>query len=96
MKGYRSRPGRPEADRDIQRKSRLGVTRDTAERLLAEQGGVCPICLRPVTLADAVDHDHATGAARGLLHKPCNTALGMLGDDASAADRAADYLRRHR
>lgn len=42
-----------------------------------------------------IDHDHNSGAVRGVLCSWCNTALGLLGDDPERMDRAAEYLRNH-
>jgi hypothetical protein len=39
-----------------------------------------------------VDHDHRTGAVRGLLCVDCNVALGRFKDDIEAVRRAAEYL----
>jgi hypothetical protein len=40
-----------------------------------------------------VDHDHETGAIRGLLCKHCNSSLGKLGDNLEGLMRAVDYLK---
>jgi hypothetical protein len=40
-----------------------------------------------------VDHDHNTGAVRGLLCHSCNTGLGHLGDSVETLARALDYLQ---
>mgnify|MGYP000933626974 CR=1 FL=1 len=42
-----------------------------------------------------IDHDHETGKVRGLLCSPCNTSLGLLGDDPARIRRAAEYLERN-
>lgn len=41
-----------------------------------------------------VDHDHSTGAVRGLLCHNCNRALGLLKDNKDSILRAASYLER--
>ncbi len=49
------------------------------EKLLAQQNGVCAICGKvQVGHRLSLDHDHETGKFRGLLCKPCNSALGKL------------------
>jgi hypothetical protein len=41
-----------------------------------------------------VDHDHDTGAIRGLLRFTCNNALGDFRDSHDLFQAAADYLDR--
>lgn len=49
------------------------------QRMLAQQGGLCPLCGLPIEKGtDVLDHDHATGALRGVLHRGCNALLGNL------------------
>src|ERR1700722_2469042 len=61
---------------------------------LAAQGGVCAICKSPPVegMRLGVDHDHDTGALRGLLCNSCNRGIGQLKDDAWRVRRAASYL----
>jgi hypothetical protein len=53
-----------------------GMTIEQYERLLAKQDGHCALCLawRPSAHRSSlyVDHDHETGAVRGLLCSYCN------------------------
>lgn len=52
---------------------------DVYDRSFAMQGGGCAICGRPPARNKLhLDHDHATGEARGLLCCPCNRLLGWL------------------
>lgn len=70
-----------------------GLTRGEYDRLYAFQGGCCAICRRATgkTRRLAVDHDHETGAVRGLLCGPCNkTVLGFGG---AIIENAFHYLR---
>ena len=48
------------------------------------QNGICPICLKPLadspltTYKLSLDHDHATGEPRGLLHQSCNMKVAQI------------------
>lgn len=90
-----SHPGRGMRPYDHATRLRaFGLTSADYQALLASQGGVCAICGRPEHGRRlAVDHDHITGAVRGLLCRHCNLALGQFGDDPARIDRAASYLR---
>jgi hypothetical protein len=67
-----------------------GLTEADLAALVASQGGLCAICgERP---AVHVDHDHVTGAVRGVLCFPCNAALGQFKDRIDLLARAASYL----
>jgi hypothetical protein len=78
-----------------------GITGAQYDRLFVLQNGRCYICQRKSKRRLAVDHDHATGAVRGLLcpdpERGCNHAiLGPLeaspGGALAAAKRMVDYL----
>jgi hypothetical protein len=64
------------------------------ERLLAAQGGRCAICrARPKSKRLAVDHDHKTGAVRGLLCSRCNHDLmGSAWDSMAMASALWHYM----
>jgi hypothetical protein len=72
-----------------------GMTPEEYEVLVEAQGGVCAICGRPEPEGRKlhVDHNHRTGARRGLLCGPCNRALGMFEDDPERLLAAAAYLQ---
>ena len=42
------------------------------------QKGICPICDKPLTSKISLDHDHATGEPRGLLHQQCNLKVAQI------------------
>lgn len=70
-----------------------GLTPEAYAALLERADGRCEMC-REVLKRICVDHDHTTGAVRGLLCNGCNGALGRLGDNEAGLLRALAYLRR--
>lgn len=69
---------------------RYGVSMDQIEEMERNQGGVCAICAQPGELV--IDHDHVTGAFRGLLCDACNLGIGHFKDDAGIVGAAIRYL----
>lgn len=73
-----------------------GIPGETYDALLALQGGRCFICREmPRTRRLAVDHDHVTGAVRGLLcagqEQGCNWNYRKALGDPEVARRILDY-----
>jgi hypothetical protein len=84
-------PRRRARQRRYERQKRYGVTPEAYDSLVQAQEGRCGICQRSIRPL-CVDHDHATGAIRGLLCTSCNIGVGHLGDDAQRLRAAARYL----
>lgn len=61
-------------------------------RLVADLGNHCAVCKETPTDSLRVDHDHQTGAVRGLLCRNCNVALGLLKDSHDRVRTLLDYL----
>lgn len=74
-----------------------GLTKEAWQELFISQGECCAIC----KTYDAsgrlwhVDHDHATGAVRGILCHGCNTGLGGFKDNPEALSSAINYLVKY-
>lgn len=79
------------ASKSEQARKHLYGLRDYAI-LFNEQGGKCAICRVNTKLV--VDHDHETGAVRGLLCGKCNLGLGHFNDDRGIIGSALEYLAR--
>lgn len=79
---------------DKARKIKYGMEAGLYDRLASEQGHACAICRRHRKLV--VDHDHVTGAIRGLLCKPCNSAIGFFEDLPDVVQSAHEYLKHHK
>lgn len=80
-------------------KRRYGISMEDYDLLFRSQEGRCAICGKqrpqwPHQDHLKVDHDHNTGAVRGLLCQPCNVAIAVLGDCAQGVRKALDYLER--
>jgi Recombination endonuclease VII len=74
---------------------RYGIGAAEVEAMISRQAGACLICLRSLGDKAHVDHDHETGAVRGMLCFNCNGGLGQFGDDPDLLRRAAEYLDDH-
>lgn len=75
------------------RAAKCHLRTDLYEQLNTAQSGVCAICgLPPVKKKLCVDHDHDTGAVRGLLCSRCNLGLGFFLDSPASLIKAATYL----
>lgn len=71
-----------------------GLTAEEYDMLLERQGGKCAICrAKPKSQRLAVDHDHKTGAVRGLLCSRCNHELmGAAWDSKAMATALWHYI----
>jgi len=81
-----------------------GLSEEEYNRLYMMQSGVCAICGKPETSVNkktgqvynlSVDHNHQTGAVRGLLCYSCNLSLGHFKDDISKLLAAIEYLKKY-
>jgi hypothetical protein len=80
--------------RAYHRKHLYGLTAEAYAALLDSQGGKCAICALPPREGKTlhVDHDHTSGAVRGLLCARCNVKIGVY-ESPGFLDAAAAYLR---
>jgi len=71
-----------------------GITLEDYNSMLFKQNGLCAICYQEsVNKLHAVDHDHSSGAVRGLLCHNCNRGLGMFKDNTDFLQSAIMYLK---
>lgn len=76
---------------------KYGLEPEHKTALLDAQNGGCAICgykFGQKTGDMKVDHDHKTGAVRGLLCDLCNRGLGMFRDNQDNLTKAISYLAR--
>jgi len=98
MKAFRKR--NPGHSRWYVLKCVYGIDQAAYDALMLRQGGKCALCkcelvedlpkssLRQIN----IDHDHETGAVRGLLCSSCNVGLGFLGDTVERLRAAIAYI----
>ena len=91
--------GHPEAKRRQHLRYEYGLTVAEYDAMLDAQGGVCAVCGKPETRVQhgrvdplAVDHNHETGEARGLLCNNCNVGISRFNDDPHLLLAAVAYL----
>ena len=82
--------------------STYGIGVDEFLDRFASQKHQCKICHRDLVLfssskveAPVVDHDHDTGAVRGILCHTCNIAVGYLEKDKARTFRCLRYIFRN-
>ena len=88
---------RAEASRKYLLKKRFGdeMTPEKFQEMFDAQNGKCAICgIAPLDKHLSIDHDHETGAVRGLLCNPCNLALGNVKDNTLILENMIRYLNR--
>jgi hypothetical protein len=76
-------------------KARYGITPEDYDQMYVDQNGRCAICSRHASEFSRrlhTDHDHRTGAVRGLLCHNCNQILGHAHDDPETLQAAIQYL----
>jgi hypothetical protein len=76
-------------------KKHFGITLENYNLLFENQGQKCAICHSTKSSGKGwhVDHDHKTGAIRGILCHFCNLALGHFKDDQATMKEAIKYLK---
>jgi hypothetical protein len=77
---------------------KYNISQDEWDNLFVRQNGKCAICYTASPGGKHgtfhIDHDHTTGAVRGLLCSTCNTGIGMLQDSIDVLNSAVSYLKR--
>lgn len=103
MKAWRNKNLDYETNRNLSKNYNLSL--DDYNALLVAQSHCCAICGKHESQNDvgnrgtkklAVDHDHVTGAIRGLLCTKCNTGLGAFQDNIETLLAAALYIEKFR
>ncbi|AFC22025.1 endonuclease VII [Cronobacter phage vB_CsaP_GAP52] len=84
-------------------KRTFGLEWDEYQALIKKQDNKCAICgeaetatVRGKVKELAVDHDHDTGKARGLLCSKCNVMIGMSQENPAILASAINYLDKYR
>lgn len=80
----------------------FGIGLAEYSQMVSDRNNKCDICGQQETQtrggkvkALAVDHDHTTGAVRGLLCCDCNQAIGKFKDSPDLLRSAIAYLAKH-
>jgi hypothetical protein len=71
---------------------------DDRIKMLEAQGGRCAVCRTgdPGKNGWHYDHDHETGAWRGVLCLHCNVGLGYFRDNVETMQAMIDYVLHHK
>jgi len=76
------------------------LTEEELVQMMNNQKGCCEVCGDSLVKPDskrfyAVDHNHTTGAVRGLLCNECNLVLGYVKEDKDTLLKAIAYLEKY-
>lgn len=87
----------------VSRKLKASEVPKVREALRARQDAICPLCHTKLTSSNScLDHDHTTGAIRGVLCRNCNGIEGKIKSLVRRASRSIgddvwlDNLREYR
>lgn len=73
--------------------TKYGLSENEHLALIKEQNNLCAICGgKDAGKVLCVDHNHTTGAVRGLLCGNCNVGLGNFRDNPKILESAIAYL----
>lgn len=82
--------------REFRLKKAFGISLAEYDAMLAKQDFRCAICGTDEPMTESgvfcVDHNHETGAVRGLLCSHCNKGLGCAKDDTNILYAMIEYL----
>ncbi len=96
---YKTKPG-IESSRRAHLKRKYNITLEDYNKLLDKQNSVCAICGRTemnnANKVLCVDHNHNTGAIRGLLCGLCNSGIGHFQDDIILIRKSISYLKQYK
>jgi hypothetical protein len=88
----------PDKYRVRERRNKYGIEQAEWLELFKNQDERCAICRAKTPRVKNrhwhTDHCHNSKKIRGILCHPCNTGLGLFGDDVEVLSRAVQYLRR--
>ena len=68
---------------------KYGLTEEAIREMLKNQGYICPLCRTRLDEDYVVDHCHSSNLVRGILHRICNTRLGVY--EKSILPNLSDY-----
>ena len=93
----RHKPQRAEWRRQRDYEQKYNVTVTEYDEMVTIQNSQCGICGKdkPGGVGRwAIDHNHKTGAVRGLLCQKCNTGGGLFNDDPGLLRKAAEWFSK--
>jgi hypothetical protein len=75
-------------------RTKYGLEPEQFDEMLEAQDFECAICTTdtPTKIGWCVDHNHSTGAVRGILCNHCNVMLGNARDNPAILLAGAQYL----